>query len=195
MIYVMISKSSAAAGSRNQERDRAIARRLFLVVLTDFLCWFPMGLMGVLAKAGTPIPGTVNVWAAVFVLPLNSALNPFLYTVNGVAERWRAARQEKRRGQTLARVRRELGAWPRASVSQLVRMTLGPRIDAELLSTVMLRAGLAAPERVEPAAPGGASSSKVSSKEEETQEAACEENIPESVTSVATKENSLSAYN
>ena len=155
MIYVTIRRTSAAAGSKNQDRDRVIARRPFLIVLTDFLCWFPIGLMGVLAKAGIPIPAIVNVWAAVFVLPLNSALNPFLYTLNSVLERWRAAREERRRGQTLARVQRELGAWPARDVTQLVRMCLAPRVDRDFLATVIVRAGLTAAEGAELAMPEG----------------------------------------
>ena len=41
--------------------------------------------MGLLAARGdTPIPGEAGVALAIFVLPLNSALNPFLYTINAV---------------------------------------------------------------------------------------------------------------
>ncbi|KAK7096032.1 hypothetical protein V1264_005379 [Littorina saxatilis] len=46
--------------------------------MSDFLCWFPIGVLGLLASREIPIPGEVNVDVAVFVLPLNSALNPFL---------------------------------------------------------------------------------------------------------------------
>ena len=59
-----------------------MARRIFLIVLTDFLCWFPISLLGIAALAGARIPPQVYAWVAVFVLPLNSALNPLLYTVS-----------------------------------------------------------------------------------------------------------------
>jgi hypothetical protein len=31
-----------------------------------------------------PIPSDVYAWSAVFILPINSALNPFLYTVTAI---------------------------------------------------------------------------------------------------------------
>ena len=124
MIYAAVRRTGKVAGSQNQERDAAVARSLFLVALTDFLCWFPIGLMGVLAAAGVPIPGVVYVWSAVFVLPLNSALNPFLYTLNGVLEKRRAAREARGRDLTLARLTRDVARWPEDSARGLLRLAL-----------------------------------------------------------------------
>ena len=59
----------------------------------------PIGLLGLLASSGTPIPGEVSVAMATFVLPFNSALSPFLYTLNVALEKRRrleAERIEKR---------------------------------------------------------------------------------------------------
>ncbi|XP_070194048.1 G-protein coupled receptor GRL101-like [Littorina saxatilis] len=75
--------------------DAAIARRLLTVVMSNFLCWFPIGLCGVMSSNGYPIPGEVNVAMAIFVLPLNSALNPFLYTLNIILERREKRREER----------------------------------------------------------------------------------------------------
>ena len=68
-----------------------IARRLVTIAVSDFLCWFPIGLLGLLASGGVSIPGEVNVAMAIFALPINSAINPFLYTLNRMLER----RQQK----------------------------------------------------------------------------------------------------
>ena len=76
-------------------RDFVIARRLFTVVVSDFLCWFPIGVLGLMANSGTPVPGEVNVAMAIFVLPLNSALNPFLYTFNILMEKRRKVREAR----------------------------------------------------------------------------------------------------
>ncbi|XP_070196452.1 relaxin receptor 2-like [Littorina saxatilis] len=81
--------------SSNKSRDMAVARRLITVALTDFFCWFPIGVCGLLALAGVPIPGEVNVAMAIFVLPINSALNPFLYTLNMIAEKRHRKSEEK----------------------------------------------------------------------------------------------------
>ena len=83
------SSRKAVAIPSNKSKEAAIARRLLAVVLTDFLCWFPIGVLGLAARFGVPIPGGVNVAMAIFVLPFNSALNPFLYTFHMLRERWR----------------------------------------------------------------------------------------------------------
>jgi hypothetical protein len=65
------------------------------VALTDFLCWFPIGLCVILAWTGSAIPSEVSVAMAMLVLPLNAALNPFMYTLNMVVEKRRKVREEK----------------------------------------------------------------------------------------------------
>nr|KAG5710408.1 hypothetical protein BaRGS_022226 [Batillaria attramentaria] len=85
----------AASNTTVKPQDLSIARRLVTVVLSDFFCWFPIGLMGLLASHGVPLPGEVNVATAIFVLPVNSALNPFLYTFSVFMERRRKAKEER----------------------------------------------------------------------------------------------------
>ena len=94
-IYVAIRSSTMASTDSSRKRqDLDIARRLITVAVTDFCCWFPVGLLGVLAATGTPVPSEVNVAMATLVIPLNSAMNPFLYTVNIVLEKRRQAKEE-----------------------------------------------------------------------------------------------------
>ena len=92
----------STSDSTKKSNDLRIARRLITVALSDFLCWFPIGLLGLLASQGIPIPGEVNVGMAIFVLPLNSALNPFLYTLNIILERRRRSHDEKLMKELLA---------------------------------------------------------------------------------------------
>ncbi|KAL8591753.1 hypothetical protein ACOMHN_032295 [Nucella lapillus] len=94
-IYWSVQNNALKTNSTKVSRDITIARRLISVAVTDFTCWFPIGLCGILAMAGTPIPGEVNVALAIFVLPLNSALNPFLYTFNRLSEKLRHANEAK----------------------------------------------------------------------------------------------------
>ena len=92
-IYWSVQQNALTTESSKASRDLTIARRLLSVAVTDFLCWFPIGLCGLLAKADVPIPGEVNVALAIFVLPLNSALNPFMYTFNMLMEKRRKSRE------------------------------------------------------------------------------------------------------
>jgi hypothetical protein len=101
VIYWSVQANSMSTFSTTttstKSKDVTVARRLITVAMSDFLCWFPIGLLGLLSSRGVPIPGEVNVGMAVFVLPLNSALNPFLYTLNVIMERRARAREERLR--------------------------------------------------------------------------------------------------
>ena len=92
----------STSDSTKKSNDLRIARRLITVALSDFLCWFPIGLLGLLASRGIPIPGEVNVAWPSSCCGLNSALNPFLYTLNIILERRRRSHDEKLMKELLA---------------------------------------------------------------------------------------------
>ncbi|KAL8624319.1 hypothetical protein ACOMHN_044750 [Nucella lapillus] len=93
--WSVTSNTIAASGSTGKSKDQVIARRLICVAVSDFACWFPIGVMGVMAVTGTDIAAEVNVLMAIIVLPLNSALNPFLYTLNVIVEHRRKGRGKR----------------------------------------------------------------------------------------------------
>ncbi|KAL8560481.1 hypothetical protein ACOMHN_015003 [Nucella lapillus] len=93
-VYWSVQSNTLKTDTTKVSRDSTIARRLISVAVTDFPCWFPIGQCGMLALAGTSIPGEVNVALAVFVLPLNSAISPFMYTFNTLAEKRRKSNKE-----------------------------------------------------------------------------------------------------
>ncbi|KAL8613531.1 hypothetical protein ACOMHN_007574 [Nucella lapillus] len=95
LIYWSIQSNTLKTNTTKMSRDVTIARRLITVAVTDFLYWFPIGICGMLAIAGTPISGEVNVGLAIFVLPLNSAVNPFMYTFNILVEKRRKSNEAK----------------------------------------------------------------------------------------------------
>ena len=85
-IFISVRLSSKRAGleviSNNEIR---MAKKLFLLVLTDFCCWVPIGMLSILVQAGAvEADARAYAWIATFVLPINSALNPFLYTLGDV---------------------------------------------------------------------------------------------------------------
>ncbi|XP_021372948.1 relaxin receptor 2-like isoform X1 [Mizuhopecten yessoensis] len=79
--------------SQTRKRDMNVAKTLFFVVATDFCCWFPIGVLGVATKYGVQVPNGVYAWVMVFVLPVNAAVNPLLYTVSEVWRRRRRVNQ------------------------------------------------------------------------------------------------------
>ncbi|XP_076814785.1 uncharacterized protein LOC143460965 isoform X1 [Clavelina lepadiformis] len=54
--------------------------RIFRLVITDFLCWIPICILAFCKLYDLPISGTVYSVAAIVLLPINSALNPILYS-------------------------------------------------------------------------------------------------------------------
>ncbi|XP_060080472.1 G-protein coupled receptor GRL101-like [Ylistrum balloti] len=86
MFNSLVTSGGSRVASSQTGRDLTVARTLFLVVATDFCCWFPIGVIGVMSKSGHEIPNDVYAWVMVFVLPVNAAINPFLYTASAI---WR----------------------------------------------------------------------------------------------------------
>lgn len=57
-----------------------LIRRFFFIVLTDACCWAPIIVLKFLAFYKIEVSGDVTAWLIIFVLPLNSAVNPLLFT-------------------------------------------------------------------------------------------------------------------
>ncbi|XP_050712594.1 G-protein coupled receptor GRL101-like [Eriocheir sinensis] len=81
-MYLAARTSRAAVRSDLHRRESIMARKMTLIVVTDAACWLPIILLGVVSLAGVTIPPQVFAWVAVFVLPLNAAINPLLYTLS-----------------------------------------------------------------------------------------------------------------
>lgn len=58
-----------------------------MIVLTDFCCWCPIIILGLLAIFGVPISASVYSWIAVFILPVNSAVVGHLIKLVQLIER------------------------------------------------------------------------------------------------------------
>ncbi|XP_008192240.1 lutropin-choriogonadotropic hormone receptor isoform X3 [Tribolium castaneum] len=62
--------------------DSRIAKRMALLVFTDFLCWSPIAFFSLTAAFGLQLISLEQAKVfTVFVLPLNSCCNPFLYAI------------------------------------------------------------------------------------------------------------------
>ena len=58
-----------------------IAVRFFFIVFTDCLCWMPTILLKIMALSNVYIPSNLHAWLVVFILPVNSAINPLLVSL------------------------------------------------------------------------------------------------------------------
>ncbi|KAG9347135.1 hypothetical protein JZ751_006062 [Albula glossodonta] len=67
--------------SNHIKKEVTIAKRFFSIVITDSLCWIPIFILKILSLTQVEIPGTISSWVVIFILPINSALNPILYTL------------------------------------------------------------------------------------------------------------------
>ncbi|CAB3366951.1 Hypothetical predicted protein [Cloeon dipterum] len=62
--------------------DSRIAKRMALLVFTDFICWSPIAFFSLTAAFGLQLISLEQAKVfTVFVLPLNSCCNPFLYAI------------------------------------------------------------------------------------------------------------------
>uniref|UniRef100_A0A3B4BKU5 G-protein coupled receptors family 1 profile domain-containing protein n=1 Tax=Periophthalmus magnuspinnatus TaxID=409849 RepID=A0A3B4BKU5_9GOBI len=82
MFYSIYKTGINATDLRSRlHKDVAVANRFFFIVFSDALCWIPIFLVKVLSILEVEIPGTISSWVVIFILPINSALNPILYTL------------------------------------------------------------------------------------------------------------------
>jgi hypothetical protein len=60
-----------------------VSIRIFILVFTNFACWFPIALIGLTAAFGKSLVDDLEFarWAIVFIFPINACLNPMLYSL------------------------------------------------------------------------------------------------------------------
>jgi len=83
-MFITARHTQIAARSAETHHQNRMARRMMFIVMTDFWCWMPIIALGIVSLFGVQIPSQVFAWIAVFVLPLNAAVNPTLYTLSGL---------------------------------------------------------------------------------------------------------------
>ena len=82
IIFWTVKKSSGRIRSTKVNQDTAMARKLMFIVMTDFCCWMPVIIIGILSLTGNFYDPEKKAYVimAIFVLPVNSSINPILYT-------------------------------------------------------------------------------------------------------------------
>ncbi|XP_073231332.1 probable glycoprotein hormone G-protein coupled receptor [Porites lutea] len=78
MFQVVVGPGPVDGGP--QRNDAKVAKRMALLVFTDFVCWTPIAFFGLVAALWKPLIGVKeSKFLLVFFFPLNSLCNPFLY--------------------------------------------------------------------------------------------------------------------
>ena len=91
-------RESSKQSGRSQEMTEQIklTMKVTTIVATDFFCWFPIIVLGILVQIRViELPPSVNAWCVTFVLPINSAINPYLYTITEVISDYRKKQRNK----------------------------------------------------------------------------------------------------
>ncbi|XP_039256016.2 uncharacterized protein LOC120332768 [Styela clava] len=83
--YISIYKQTlrrrrSVKGHCRSDQSIAMQRKITRIIVTDFFCWVPICLIAFLKMTGVPVSDEVYAVAAIMILPINSAINPFLYS-------------------------------------------------------------------------------------------------------------------
>ena len=100
-LFVSIRRTRGQTPLANPN-DMDFVFRFFFIVLTNIMCWAPVYVLRLLVLLKYPVPGItllaihflkrrflykdrfctdeVSIWVVVFVVPINAAIDPFLYT-------------------------------------------------------------------------------------------------------------------
>ena len=82
IFHTVWTSATRVKRSSGYKREIRIAFRMGLIVGTDLACWLPTILIGILVQFGAvTIPPNALAWIVAFILPINSSINPYLYTL------------------------------------------------------------------------------------------------------------------
>ena len=95
-IFIIVKQSSKSVSKSRTDQEITLAVRMGAIVLTDFMCWSPIVLIGILVQSATvTISPVVYVYIVVFILPINSAVNPYIYTIGKIISDYRTRTRTK----------------------------------------------------------------------------------------------------
>ena len=73
---------SARNSGRADGNDRALQIKILAIIVTDFFCWIPLGVVAFLHLAEEINATSWYPFFSILILPINSVINPFLYESN-----------------------------------------------------------------------------------------------------------------
>ncbi|XP_072051733.1 G-protein coupled receptor GRL101-like [Amphiura filiformis] len=92
-----VKKSSKRVGRGLSMKDQIkMTAKVSAIILTDFFCWAPVIVLGILVQTGVmTLPSSVFAWCVSVILPINSAINPYLYTIAALISKYRKKRKQR----------------------------------------------------------------------------------------------------
>lgn len=108
VMYCTVHSTHAGGGnSATQSADRRIARRMALLIFSNFACWTPIAFFGLTSSLNLNLITVSGAkFLMVFIFPINATANPFLYSIfnqlfrkdlQHVVNKWKLAFQGRRR--------------------------------------------------------------------------------------------------
>ncbi|KAK6971010.1 G-protein coupled receptor GRL101 [Biomphalaria glabrata] len=101
LIFITISQHSSKFKTESQSSARradniTVALKLSVVVLSNFICWFPVCILAIRTVVSDyEVTRETYAWIIALVLPINSALNPVLYTLPRISKSWTDFKRRK----------------------------------------------------------------------------------------------------
>ena len=80
-IIVTLVQSKRDCNRQMSTTDKIILSKMIAIVATDLICWLPFYFVVVLGLANSELDTHILPFVAVLSLPLNSCINPILYTI------------------------------------------------------------------------------------------------------------------
>ena len=106
VIYFSLQSTAVVVtNNTNQGQNISIIRCFSIIASSHVVCWFSLGLLNLLKAFGGSVPLGISGVLAIVVLPLNSAFNPFLYTICTLTEKRKTLQEQRLRKMLEARVK------------------------------------------------------------------------------------------
>ena len=80
LILAKTFQSSKKVGRHDDKSAIKILKRSFLISMSTIICWAPTFTFLIMSLLGISVNPSISAWLGIIVLPINSCLNPWLYT-------------------------------------------------------------------------------------------------------------------
>ncbi|XP_063960659.1 G-protein coupled receptor GRL101-like [Lytechinus pictus] len=128
-VMIFIKSSSASKNVRNSKsikQETKLAVRMAMIVATDLACWMPVIIMGILSQTGAvTLDPSLYAWTVILIVPINSSINPFLYTfivyIDGMKAKKKTSDKDKKIN--LKKVKNERGGKQSSSITSTTKVS------------------------------------------------------------------------